>query len=115
MQNIQEGLKRMEKALNELRSSRNLPTPLATNPTAFFGLVGPKWEIHNPTGTKRIIVTKRMPGKRWLEVLVEDGFRVEICQSTDILSAEDIKKAIGKQCDGVIGQLTEKWNDDLFK
>jgi hydroxypyruvate reductase 1 len=114
MENIQEGLRRMERALKEARGE--VQVPLAANPTSFLSFFsGPKWEVHNPNGTKRIVVTKQMPGKRWLDVLVEEGFRVEVCSSTDILSVDEIKKAIGKQCDGVIGQLTEKWGDELFK
>ena len=31
-----------------------------------------------------------------------------------ILENDDIKLLIGDQCDGVVGQLTENWNKDLF-
>ena len=72
------------------------------------------WEIHNPSGSKRVVVTKELPGTRWLETLVRAGCRVEVCTSTDVLSVEEIKAAMGTQCDGVLGQLTEDWGDELF-
>jgi hydroxypyruvate reductase 1 len=72
------------------------------------------WEIHNPSGSKRVVVTKELPGTRWLETLVRAGCRVEVCISTDVLSVEEIKAAMGTQCDGVLGQLTEDWGDELF-
>lgn len=72
------------------------------------------WEIHNPSGSKRVVATKELPGTRWLETLVRAGCRVEVCTSTDVLSVEEIKAAMGTQCDGVLGQLTEDWGDELF-
>jgi len=72
------------------------------------------WRTHNPSGSKRVIVTKELPGKRWLDVLVQADSKVEVCTSTDILSAEEITAAIGDRCEGVIGQLTESWGKDLF-
>ncbi len=73
-----------------------------------------KWETHNASGSKRVVVTKEIPGTRWLETLVRAGCRVEVCTSTDVLSVEEIKAAIGTRCDGVLGQLTEDWGDELF-
>ena len=72
------------------------------------------WKIHNPSGSKRVVATKELPGTRWLETLVRAGCRVEVCTSTDVLSVEEIKAAMGTQCDGVLGQLTEDWGDELF-
>ena len=72
------------------------------------------WKVHNPSGSKRVVVTKDLPGDRWLEILTAANCKVEIGTATDILSAEEIKQKIGNQCDGVIGQLTEKWGDELF-
>lgn len=72
------------------------------------------WSIHNPGGSYRVIVTKALPGRRWLEVLTGIGARVEVCNSERILSGESIAQAIGARCDGVIGQLTERWDDALF-
>jgi len=73
-----------------------------------------KWATHNPAGNKRVVVTKELPGSRWLETLIKADFRVELCTSTDVLSVTEIKAAIGAQCDGVLGQLTEDWGNDLF-
>jgi hydroxypyruvate reductase 1 len=72
------------------------------------------WEIHNPSGNKRVIVTKELPGRRWLDILTGAGCKVEICTSTEVLSVADIRAAMGTQCDGVLGQLTEDWGDELF-
>jgi hydroxypyruvate reductase 1 len=72
------------------------------------------WQTLNPGGSNRVIVTKTLPGKRWVEVLTAAGCRIEVCTSPDILSVEEIKAAIGDRCDGVIGQLTEDWSETLF-
>jgi len=73
-----------------------------------------EWRTHNHSGSKRVVVTKELPGDRWLKVLTEADCKVEICTSTDILSVEEIEAAIGNRCDGVIGQLTEEWGERLF-
>lgn len=72
------------------------------------------WKVHNPSGTKRVVVTKELPGKRWLEILQQADCRIEVSTSTNILSTEQIRAAIGDRCDGVIGQLTEAWGEELF-
>ena len=78
-------------------------------------IVGSKgWKIHNPAGTKRVVVTKELPGKRWLEVLIQAGCKVDVCSSTDVLSAAEIKTAIGNSCDGAIGQINESWGEEMF-
>src|SRR5262245_8810434 len=73
-----------------------------------------EWKTYNPSGTKRVIVTKVLPGERWLEVLTQANARIEVCTSPDILSVDEIKAAIGERCDGAIGQLTEDWSETLF-
>ena len=73
-----------------------------------------EWRMHNPSGSKRVVVTKELPGDRWLEILAQADCKVEICTSTDILSVEEIEAAIGDRCDGAIGQLTEDWGEKLF-
>jgi hydroxypyruvate reductase 1 len=72
------------------------------------------WQTYNPSGKKRVIVTKELPGQRWLEVLSRADCRIEVCTSPEILSTEEIKAAIGPRCDGAIGQLTETWGQELF-
>lgn len=74
-----------------------------------------EWKVHNPSGNKRVVVTKELPGERWLEILAASGCRVEYCTSTQILSVQEIKKAIGDKCDAAIGQLTENWGQELFQ
>ncbi len=74
----------------------------------------PKWQIHNESGDKRVVVTKSLPGERWIDILINAGCRVEVCTSTKLLTTEDILTAIGDRCQGVIGQLTESWGEPLF-
>lgn len=72
------------------------------------------WRTHNPNGTKRVVVTKELPGERWLNLLTAADCRVEIGTSDEICTVAEIRAAIGDRCDGVIGQLTEKWANELF-
>jgi len=73
-----------------------------------------EWKTVNADGKNRVIVTKTLPGSRWLKILKDADCRVEICQSDAVLGAEDIRTAMGSRCDGVIGQLTEDWGEPLF-
>lgn len=73
-------------------------------------------EVTNEKGSKRVVVTKTLPGNRWLDILVAANCRVEVCKHPDtIQSVANIKKLVGSQCDGVIGQLTEDWSSELFE
>ncbi|BBH09815.1 hydroxypyruvate reductase [Prunus dulcis] len=68
-------------------------------------------EVWNPHGKYRVVSTKPMPGTRWINLLMEQDCRVEICtQKKTILSVEDIIALIGDKCDG----LTEDWGETLF-
>ena len=73
-----------------------------------------EWQIVNPRAKKRVIVTKQLPGTRWLEILTGADCRVEVCQSSDVVSTDEILAAFGDHCDAAIGQLTETWGDTLF-
>jgi glycerate dehydrogenase len=73
-----------------------------------------KWKIHNAAGGKRVIVTKELPGDRWLNFLTAADCKIEICTSPEVLSSQEIKAAFGDRCDAAIGQLTEPWGDELF-
>lgn len=87
---------------NNLETSLFLSSPLSTTTTKT------PFQVHNESGSKRVVVTKGLPGDRWLKLLTDAGARVEVCTSTDtILSVPQIKSLIGDKCDGVIGQLTE--------
>ena len=70
-----------------------------------------KWRMHNASGNKRVIVTKELPGDRWLNFLTEADCKIEICTSPDVLSSREIKAAFGDRCDAAMGQLTEPWGD----
>ena len=73
-------------------------------------------QVHNPEGKYRVIVTKSLPGDRWLNVLTSSGCRVEVCTSEQtILDNATVKQLLGDKCDGVIGQLTEDWSSELFE
>jgi hydroxypyruvate reductase 1 len=74
-----------------------------------------EWRIHNPSGSRRVIVTKELPGDRWLNFLTEADCKIEICTSPEVLSSQEIKAAFGDRCDAAIGQLTEPWGDELFE
>ncbi len=73
-----------------------------------------EWKTFNEDGRRKVIVTKELPGDRWLSALRDADCEVRICQSRDILTVETIRGAIGDRCDGAIGQLTEDWGDELF-
>lgn len=73
-----------------------------------------EWRVHNPDGNLRVIVTKELPGNRWLNILEAADCRVEVCQSTQVLTFDEISQRIGQHCDGAIGQLTEAWTAELF-
>lgn len=72
------------------------------------------WQTLNAGSTFRVVVTKHLPGERWLEILRQADCEVYACDSADVLGPEEIKAAIGARCDGLIGQLTERWDEDLF-
>lgn len=72
------------------------------------------WKVCNPSGARRVIVTKALPGDRWLEILARADARVEYGSRARILSVDEIATAIGDRCDGAIGQLTEQWGDAMF-
>ena len=73
-----------------------------------------EWRVHNPDGNLRVIVTKQLPGDRWMNILEAADCRVEVCQSTQVLTFDEIAQRIGPRCDGAIGQLTEAWTAELF-
>ena len=73
-----------------------------------------EWQVVNPKAKKRVIVTKQLPGDRWLQILTDADCRVEICPSTEVVSTDEILEAIGDRCDAAIGQLTETWGEALF-
>ena len=52
--------------------------------------MGHEWKVHNPEGKRRVVVTKELPGTRWLDILIAADCAVEVCQSPDVLSNDEI-------------------------
>lgn len=71
--------------------------------------------VENPGGARRVVVTQDLPGRRWLDELIAAGCRVEVCIEDRPLDAATIRELIGSRCDGVIGQLTEPWGEELLR
>jgi hydroxypyruvate reductase 1 len=99
---------------SEARDQLKKSSPKLTFSTEKEQMVEANWRIVNPDGNRRVIVTKELPGERWLWYLTEAGCRVEICTETRVLSVDEIAEAVGGGCDGAIGQLTESWGEALF-
>jgi hydroxypyruvate reductase 1 len=76
---------------------------------------GMECRILNPNGSRRVLVTKELPGALWLERLRAADCRVEVCQTTAILDKDELLEAIGASCRAAIGQLTETWDEDVFE
>jgi glycerate dehydrogenase len=74
----------------------------------------PEWKVFNPAGAWRVIVTKELPGARWLEMLTLAGCRVEVAQGRDVLGEAEVRRALGGRVDAVIGQLNEPWSEPLL-
>jgi hydroxypyruvate reductase 1 len=75
---------------------------------------GTACESYNLGGLRRVVVTKPLPGERWLEMLVAADCRVDVCGSTRPLSADDVTEVMVPGCDAVIAQLTERWDRELL-
>lgn len=73
------------------------------------------WRCVNEGGKFRVVCTKELPGTRWLDALVDAGCEVHISDSTYIMPNEEIIEKMGTKCDGVVGQLTELWGEELFE
>ena len=71
-------------------------------------------ETHHPGGRFRVVATKPLPGTRWLGLLTGADCRVEVCGGDRLLTSEQIIEAIGSGCQGVIAQLTERWDAGLL-
>lgn len=73
-----------------------------------------QWMVRNPEGSQRVIVTKQLPGERWIRILTEADCRVDIFTAKEALTVYEIQCAMGDCCDAAIGQLTESWGEQLF-
>jgi glycerate dehydrogenase len=74
-----------------------------------------KWHVVNPGGSRRVLVTKGLPGERWLQLLQAADCRVEIALGDDVLPTDEIRTAMGEHVDAVIGQLPETWSASLLE
>lgn len=63
----------------------------------------------------RVVVTRPLPGTRWQEALTSAGCEVVTGSFEGIPDTGQILELVGERCDGVIGQLTEAWNEELFE
>ncbi len=72
------------------------------------------WRTENAGGSRRVVVTKDLPGTRWVDVLASADCEIVISELRSVLSVDEIVEAMGDRCDGAIGQLTEPWAADLF-
>ena len=73
------------------------------------------WRIENEGASRRVVITKDLPGERWRHVLRNSDCELHIGTSRDVLSVADLRQAIGDRCHAVIGQLTETWGSELFE
>ena len=74
----------------------------------------PDWTTDNAGASRRVLVTKDLPGERWREILRSTDCEIRVSSSRSLLSTAEILAEIGDRCDGAIGQLTERWGDELF-
>jgi hydroxypyruvate reductase 1 len=72
------------------------------------------WSTDNPSASLRVIVTRNLPGSTWKSILCDSGCRIETWKSVQPPHTVDIIEAIGDHSDGVIGQLTESWDDAML-
>ncbi len=72
------------------------------------------WQIHNSSGEHRVIVTRNLPGKKWIEILEDAGCRIEAWVGRKGLTGRQIVNAIGDNCRAAIGMLSENWSAELF-
>lgn len=79
-----------------------------------MGGTPPQWRVENEDGVARVVVTRELPGRRWLDLLVRAECRVEIAEGDEGLDAGLLRGAIGRRCAAVIGQLTEPWGEPLL-
>jgi hydroxypyruvate reductase 1 len=70
--------------------------------------------VYNTKGCRRVIVTRVLPGDRWLDILTAGGFRVDVHTDDGIPDKNLLQDSLGPHCDGVIGQLTENWDARMF-
>jgi glycerate dehydrogenase len=58
-----------------------------------------------------VVVTKELPGERWLQLLTSAGCRIDICASSEPLPSDHIRATFDGGCAAAIGQLAETWDE----
>ncbi len=74
----------------------------------------PQWNIFNPSGKRRVIVTRNLPGEEWKKTFAEADCRIEIYSENKTLTDGELRAAIGNRCDGILGQLSDQCTDALL-
>ncbi len=72
------------------------------------------WQVVHPGGGRRVVVTKELPGERWLDLLTAADCRVEVALGRAVFTAAELRAAMGRHCDALLGQLTEPWSADTL-
>ena len=65
-----------------LPADRVMATSLCPLTVKGAGVTERDWRIVNPGGSRRVVVTKELPGDRWLQLLTAAECRVEIARAT---------------------------------
>jgi hydroxypyruvate reductase 1 len=60
------------------------------------------------------VVTKELPGERWLLLLAGADCRIDVCRSSEPLSSDQIRSLFAGGCVAAIGQLTETWDEQTL-
>ena len=74
----------------------------------------PECRTINPGGSHRVVITKELPGERWLALLTTAGCRIDICASPEPLPSDHIRALLDGGCVAAIGQLTETWDEQTL-
>jgi hydroxypyruvate reductase 1 len=72
------------------------------------------WLTENPDGMYRVVLTRKLPGERWMQLLLGAGCRVDVWDSREAPTPGDIADAVGDRCDALVGQLTETWDEPML-
>jgi len=72
------------------------------------------FRTYNGDGRHRVIVTRPLPGDRWLDILTAASLRVDVWTGVLTPDSKLLRGYMLPCCDGVIGQLTEAWDESSF-
>jgi len=75
-------------------------------------------KVIHEQGSQSLLITKDLPGERWIKILTEKGFALYIGEDNDGKgwSKDDLKKMVSsRNFSGVICQLSETWDKELLQ